>query len=111
MGDSLIRGFVLRAMAHVERAYPEVVFDRAPEEIERMLRGLIDEARSFGLSREDTVGRFIDYRCELGERFYEAPAWAWTAAILRDKERSEREKIDALDELLYGGPRLPPETR
>jgi hypothetical protein len=109
--EAALQGYLRRAKLHVRRAYPELVFGVAPEQVDRMLRGLVDEARTFGLTREDTVDRFIAYRCELGERFHEAPPWAWIGAILRDGARSEREKVDDIDRHLYGGPILPPERR
>jgi hypothetical protein len=105
--QAALTSFQRRAEDHVRRAYPEVVFGMSPEAIERMIGGAITEALAFGLTREDTVGRFLAYRCELGERFHERPAWAWIGEILGDGARSELGKIDAIDRSLYGGPILP----
>ena len=105
--ESAERGYVRQQRERVRRDYPDVVFGMSPDDVDRMIRGLIDEARGFGLTRRDTVGRFIAYRCELGRRFYEEPVWSRVAAILRDGAMSEREKVDRVDGVYRGGPMLP----
>jgi hypothetical protein len=109
--EGAARDYVRRQREHVQRVYPDVVFGMSPDDVDRMIRGLIDEARGFGLTRRDTVGRFIAYRCELGRRFYEEPLWSRVGAILQDGTMSEREKVDRMDGMFYRGSLLPRERR
>lgn len=101
------RGYIRGQRERVRRDHPDVVFGMSLDDVDRMICGLIDEARGFGLTRRDTVGRFIAYRCELGRRFYEEPLWSRVGAILQDGTMSEREKVDRVDGMFYGGSILP----
>src|SRR4051812_22247403 len=96
--------FIASASAHVDRAYPEFTYRLTPAQLDTALRGFVQEAARFGLTGEQAVIRYIEYRIESQGGLIEAPEWAWAREILSDPSLGEEAKIARIDAVAYGAP-------
>jgi len=104
LGLAMTESLLDRMANHVSRAYPERAFDRDPAELRAFLRGILDEAGRFGLRGEATVGRYLEYRLDLGDDLLSHARWRWIVDTLENTSLGEDEKIYMIDTVLYGAP-------
>lgn len=99
--------FVDRMVAWVGATWPE---QSARGDLRATVQRMVSEATRFGLRHEACVARYIAWRCELGDDLFHHPGMAGTLEFLADPSRSEREKVDGIDDALYGRSFLDPEV-
>jgi hypothetical protein len=87
--------------AHLERAYPEEVWDAAPEDLRARVHESVEKALSYGIDIEKDVSAYVDITFELGESFDTDPEQEWAGKILRDETLSGTEKIAKIKEKLF----------
>lgn len=100
--------FLDRMVDWVSKTWPE---QRADGDPRPRVRRMVDEAARFGLRHEACVARYVAWRCELGDALFRHPGMEGTLEFLSDPELGEREKVDGIDEALYGRSFLDPEVR
>lgn len=102
MARSLEEDFVERMVRQMRRAYPEVAWQMDLVALRVLIERGIAHAASYGMRREETVARFLEYRFAWGEDLGLAPARAYVMAMLADESLSERARINAVDMIVSG---------
>lgn len=93
MADAQRREFEEGIVAHLDRAYPEKVWNIPVEELRERVHESVGKALSYGIEIEKDVSSYVDITFELGENFDADPEHEWAGEILRDDPLSGAEKI------------------
>jgi hypothetical protein len=88
-------------VAHLERAYPEEVWNISTDDLRERVHSSVEKALSYGIDIEKDVSSYVDLTFELGENFDEDPQQEWAGEILRDESLSGAEKIAKIKKILF----------
>lgn len=94
--------FVDQMVAHLRKAFPRQTKRRSEGDFRADIKEGIDDATRYEIFSRYDVQQFLECRVELGADFDRKHAGA--REILRDRELTATEKMDALSDLrLFGG--------
>ena len=97
---SMREGFEERLVEHVERAWPEEIWNVPEPVVRQRLHRTVDRALAYNVKRERDVVIFVDLTYEHGESFELVPGFAWARRILEDPGLAGAEKIARILALL-----------
>lgn len=90
LADASARNFECRAMAHLQRAFPQQMREADEQLVRQMIARGIEQASRYGVSDEYDVIRYIDLMVVFGERFDDNPDYPWAKDILSGKLEAQQ---------------------
>lgn len=94
----MVDQFVDRALAYLQRAFPEQTKDIPEQELRSIIRAGIDKAESYGITDEVDVERFLECMVRYGSDFDTDPETSWAGQILHDESLTGTEKMNQIDD-------------
>jgi len=95
------KNFEKRLIDHLEKAYPEEIWNLSEHELIMQVQNLIDKAFAYGIVTEEDVATFIDISFELGEKINTDEQFSWIIEILSKEELDGQAKISMIEEILF----------
>ena len=93
-----LRKFVDEMLAHLRKRCPKQTEAMDDAALRESIGEGIAQAGEHGVTDENDVRRFLEYRTQYGPEFGQSPDTAWAGKILADKELDGTQKMDRIDE-------------
>ncbi len=90
------KSFEDRMLKHLREFFPVRCEDLQESELRQLVRQGVTRAGSHGFTSERDVARYTDLMFALGANFDQHRATAWAAAILRDRNAANEDKLRQL---------------
>ncbi|HEX5747841.1 MAG TPA: hypothetical protein VFZ09_16475 [Archangium sp.] len=97
MGKALQQRFELGAVDYLRTNFADWSELKPDAELFNLIRLAINRARTYGITIEADVLRYLDYMVIYSQEFDTEPATSWAGEILRAQELSGTEKMDRID--------------
>jgi hypothetical protein len=94
--------FINNMVGEILRLYPEKVWKLRKDELRRLIEKLIAQGNLYGLTTAYNLSRFIICSFELGLEFELKGDYKNCLDILLNKKKEQEEKLDEIDELVFG---------
>lgn len=96
LNDHMLAGFEKRLLGYLTGRFPDVCPPENEESVRESIQKGIDRARSYGITTEYDIARYIELMYVLSEDFDTSPGTPWATAILEDPNLGGHVKMDRL---------------
>jgi CII-binding regulator of phage lambda lysogenization HflD len=93
--------FLIKLTIFISEEFPEDVYGKSQNEIENRLIYCVNKARSYGMSYEQDLTKFVVFCFVLEDNFDEQKGNKNILLILRDNSLNMKEKLDTIGEIIY----------
>lgn len=98
MASCQVERLINDCLCFTKEYWPEEYTDISEKEVKKKVRKVISKADGYGIKKEGLVLRFLNLIYALGPDFDLSKKNDWALKILTDKNLSDSEKIDQLEE-------------
>jgi hypothetical protein len=89
--------FIQRIALHLRNNFRQAVAEYTDRELIGMVGRGVLKARTYRITLQADVVRFVEYLFLYHPEFDERPAWKWAESILRSDQLTGTEKMDKID--------------
>jgi len=98
LSEYMLDRFEDRMVAHLRSRFPEQTQKMQEPDLRAFIRDGIDRARTYGVTKEFDVRRYLECMVTFGAEFDTEPQTSWAGDILRSEGLTGTGKMDWIDD-------------